>query len=311
MPTPPLDIGLLKEAVTVTSQLGNVTEAAKFLKIPRTTLVSRITSAELKGFTVDYSLYHTPKGRKLFDIKNGSVIVFGDAHYWPGYVPVAHRGLVHLIKRIKPKLIVCHGDVLDGATISRHPPIGWESMPSLQEELETVQERLHEIATAHKAKNRLWLIGNHDARFETKLAAKVPEFTGVRGIHLKDHFPDWTPGWSCWVNDDVVIKHRYKGGLHAQHNNTVSSGKHMVCGHLHSAKVTPWTDYNGTRWGVDTGCIADTYHDAFQGYMEDNPRNWRSGFAVLTFRDGVMLQPELCLSYDRDHVQFRGEVIEV
>ena len=41
------------------------------------------------------------------------------------------------------------------------------------------------------------------------------------------------------------------------------------------------------------------------------PSNWRSGFAVLTFRDGRLLWPELVARVDEEHVQFRGEVIEV
>ena len=41
---------------------------------------------------------------------------------------------------------------------------------------------------------------------------------------------------------------------------------------------------------MDTGCIADTYSQAFD-YAEDNPRNWRSGFAVLTFAMKRLLLP--------------------
>jgi hypothetical protein len=48
-------------------------------------------------------------------------------------------------------------------------------------------------------------------------------------------------------------KHRMKGGIHAAHNNTLHAGTTMVTGHLHSVKVTPFSDYNGTRWDVDTG----------------------------------------------------------
>ncbi len=56
----------------------------------------------------------------------------------------------------------------------------------------------------------------------------------------------------------MIIKHRYKGGVHATHNNTVSSGVSICTGHLHSLKVTPYSDYNGVRYGVDTGTLAET-----------------------------------------------------
>lgn len=143
------------------------------------------------------------------------------------------------------------------------------------------------------------------------IAIKAPELAKVKGVHLHDHFPDWDRGWSTWINDDVIIKHRFKGGIHATHNNTMWAGKSIITGHLHSAKVTPFTDYNGTRYGVDTGCVADPDHKAFVDYTEDNPKNWRSAFCVLTFWRGKLLYPELVLRLDENHVEFRGQVIEV
>ena len=109
----------------------------------------------------------------------------------------------------------------------------------------------------------------------------------------------------------AVIKHRFKGGIHAPHNNTLWAGRTIVTGHLHSAKVMPISDYNGTRWGVDGGCLADTGAKAFLDYTEDSPKNWRSGFVVLTFVDSQLLQPELVLSWDENHVQWRGQIIKV
>jgi hypothetical protein len=85
----------------------------------------------------------------------------------------------------------------------------------------------------------------------------------------------------------------------------------MVTGHLHSLKVTPYTDYNGIRYGVDTGTLADIYGPQFENYLEQNPINWRSGFAVLTFKNGVLLMPELAMVHTKDTIQFRGEVINV
>ena len=57
--------------------------------------------------------------------------------------------------------------------------------------------------------------------------------------------------------------------------------------------------------------LADTDGPQFVDYMEAGPSNWRSGFAVLTFRDGRLLWPELVARVDDEHIQFRGEVIEV
>ncbi len=249
--------------------------------------------------------------RKEFTIKDGVAIVGSDLHIWPGPTPTMHRAFVKFCRDLRPKLVVLNGDVVDMAAVSRHPPIGWEKRPTVQQEIEAAQGRLHEIEKAAGRCPRVWTLGNHDGRFETRLAQVAPEYARINGVHLKDHFPHWDNAWSCWINGNVVIKHRYKGGIHAPWNNTISAGTSMVTGHLHSAKVTPFTDYLGTRYGVDGGCMADTDHGAFVDYTEDNPKNWRSAFCVLTFIGGKLMFPELVVKWDEKHVQFRGELIKV
>jgi hypothetical protein len=247
-------------------------------------------------------------------ILNGTIIVFSDAHFWPGLHSTAYRGLVRVIERLKPQAVINNGDSFDGASISRYPRIGWDKTPSVIEELKANEIALGEIEdTAKKARRNVslvWCLGNHDARFENRLAANAPEFEQVNGFRLKDHFPEWRPAWAAW-NGQTVIKHRYKGGIHATHNNTLNSGASMVTGHLHSLKVTPFSDYNGTRFGVDTGTLADPRGPQFENYLEDGPTNWRSGFAVLTYNDGRLMWPEVATVWDRKHIEFRGQLIEV
>ncbi len=205
--------------------------------------------------------------------------------------------------------------VFDGASISRFPRIGWDSTPSVIQELKACEIALGEIEdTAKKARhnvNLVWTLGNHDARFENRLAANAPQYEQVKGFSLKDHFPSWYPCWSCWPTENVVVKHRWKGGIHATHNNTVNAGVSIVTGHLHSLKVTPFADYSGNRFGVDTGTLADTDGAQFVNYLEDSPTNWRSGFAVLTFHEGKLLWPELVHKWDEGKIEFRGKVYDV
>jgi hypothetical protein len=232
--------------------------------------------------------------RVEFSVINGVVIVGSDAHIWPGPVTPAMRAFIKFCAEMKPKAVILNGDVLDFSTISRYPPIGWEGRPTVQQEVESAQTVLHDIERAvPRGCKRIWTLGNHDSRFETKIATVAPEFAKVSGVHLTDHFPLWEPCWSAWINDGVVVKHRFKGGIHATHNNVMWSGKTTITGHLHSLKITPFTDYNGTIFGVDTGCLADVEAKQFIDYTEDGPKNWRSGFVVLTFRDGRLMWPEV------------------
>ena len=249
--------------------------------------------------------------RKTLDIDTGVVLIGGDLHAWPGKPSTAFRAFVKFVKLYKPRAIILNGDMIDGAKISRHAPIGWEKRPTLIEEIETCQERLGEIENcAPRGCQLYWTLGNHDSRFESRIALVAPEFAAINGVHLKDHFPAWTPCWSVWVND-VVVKHRFRSGIHATHNNVMWAGKTIVTNHLHSAKVTPLTDYNGTRYGVDTGCLADSDGAAFVDYTEDPPKNWREGFAFLTFRKHRLMYPELVLKVDSEHVEFRGDIVRV
>lgn len=254
-----------------------------------------------------------PNGRRHIRCENGTVLVFSDSHYWPGIISTAHRAFVRFCADMRPSHVINNGDSIDGATISRYARIGWDNRPKLRDELEACTARLVEIEDAARTKNLYWNLGNHDGRFETFLASRVPEHEGITGFHLKDHFSAWLPSWSVWINESVVVKHRMKGGIHATRANAVNAGKTVVTGHLHSLKVTPLTDYNGTRWGVDTGTLAQVNGPQFTDYTEDNPCDWRAGFAVLTFWRGQLLPPELVQVIDEEAglVTFRGEVIHV
>jgi hypothetical protein len=216
------------------------------------------------------------------------------------------------------RAVVVNGDMFDGASISRFARMNWEKIPTVSEELASVQAQLREIRSrAPEECQFFWPIGNHDQRYEAKLANTVPEYQNVRGIHLKDHFGEyWKACWSLWVHGapgepPAVITHRWKGGVHSVHNNAKDAGVTIVTGHDHALRVSPWSDYRGHRWGVSTGMLATPYSTPFVHYTEGNPVNWRVGFAVLTWRDGRLSWPELVHVIDDDRIDFRGEVRKI
>jgi hypothetical protein len=314
------------EFVDAWNRLGSVTKVAQFLKMEERSVHRRRRRIEIDS---NQPLVAFHEGAKAFahmqpiktalnkielGVLNQTIIVFSDAHFWPGEYTTAYKGLLWAIKELKPHVVVSNGDAFDGASISRHDPLGWSKTPSVIEELKAVQAHLGEIEeVAKEARHNVRLIstwGNHDTRFANKLAAQAPQYREVQGFKLEDHFPAWEFCWSVWPTSQCIIKHRYKSGIHAAHNNTASAGISICTGHLHSLKVTPYADYNGNRYGVDTGTLAEPYGAQFD-YGEGNPLNHRSGFAVLTFKDGKLLWPELVHKWSETQVEFRGQIINL
>ena len=246
-------------------------------------------------------------------ILDGTVLVFSDAHFIPGQRTTAFKGLLWAIQEFKPKAVICNGDAFDGASISRHD-VTEQPATTVIQELKATQAALGEIEEVAKAARHnvklLWTWGNHDVRFGNRLAQHAPQFKEVLGFKLTDHFLDWEFCWAVWPTKDVIIKHRYKNGIHATHTSTLNAGVSTVCGHLHALKVTPFQDLRGNRFGVDCGTLAEIDGPQFT-YAELNPSNHRSGFAVLNFFNGRLLWPELVHRFDEGLIEFRGEVINV
>jgi hypothetical protein len=314
------------EFIEAWSRFGSAPKVAHFLNIDERSVHRRrrrieaaynqplVSNHEHSKAFAHIQPIQTSINRIELGVLDQTIIVFSDAHFWPGEYTTAYKGLLWAIKELKPHAVISNGDAFDGATISRHPPLGWSHTPSVIEELKAVQTRLGEIEETAKAARHncktLFVWGNHDTRFANTLASHAPQYREVHGFKLQDHLPAWDFAWSVWPTKDCVIKHRYKNGVHAAHNNTVNAGISIVTGHLHSLKVTPFSDYNGNRYGVDTGTLAEPYGPQFE-YGEDNPINHRSGFAVLTFKDGRILWPELVHKWADGQVEFRGQIINV
>ncbi len=311
-----------EEFIALWEKYPSATELAKILKVDSRNIQQRrkriqerhgvvLASPHKRSPTFQVTIPNNGV-RVGVEVDKGVIVVGSDAHYWPNIISTAHRAFVKIIGELKPSMVVMNGDAFDGAKISRHPVSGFEARPNVKQELQAVTDRLAEIEKVAGNAKLHWTWGNHDLRFNSRIAQLVPEYEGVTGFDLTHHFPRWKFSTSIMVNDHTQIKHRLYNGIHAVYNAALKSGVSMVTGHLHSLKVTPWTDLTGTRYGVDTGSLADVWGEQF-AYTEDSTRNHRSGFAVLTFFEGKLMPPELVevVSEDAGMVYFRGEVIKV
>lgn len=258
---------------------------------------------------------HAAYTQRIYEtVTDGCVVVASDRHWWPGDgITHAEAALLTLLPRLDPDLLIFNGDLFDGAGISRHAPMGWERRPSVDDELAACQAGMGRIAAAAPRARKVRTVGNHDRRFDYRLAQVASEFRKIDGFRLSDHLGAWREAWSCWINTDVagghtVVKHKHHGGMLAGRNNTIKAGVHTVTGHTHNLSVTAIEDYRGRRWGVECGFLSTRDHPAFE-YTEDGPSYARSGFVVLTYRGGVLLPPETVEVDDAGVAWFRSEPV--
>jgi len=233
-----------------------------------------------------------------------TAVVFSDAHWWSKTLTPAHSILLQVLRDVQPEIVIDNGDSWDGSAISRFSPNMWEHKPTLKEEMDVVLYHRDGIKGACDAERRYVCIGNHDMRFEAYLASHVPEARDMPGTKISDLFPGWEHTLSVVLNDTIIIKHRFRGGIHAAHNNVLWAGMHIATGHLHRLRCIPLTNYRGTFYGIETGTLADPHGEQFF-YTEDNPLNWQSGFVVLSL-DGPRLNVELVEVQD-NKAFFRGQ----
>ena len=243
--------------------------------------------------------------RRNVDVKNGHVIIFSDPHFYPDHNTVALDALLTLIDQFKPKAVLCGGDALDGTQISRHDPTrGWHEPATLEEQLDCLTTQMTAIKKRAKGAVTMMTLGNHDARLSRYLAVSSPHVKNLPFTSLEDYIPSWPLSWTILINGNTILRHRSMAGM--LHMQAQKAGCHYIHGHLHKLNVHALPQYKGFVYSVDCGSFADPTSDAFD-YAEDCPPHVQ-GFAVLTYKDGELLWPELCYLQE-GKAYFRGKVV--
>ena len=244
--------------------------------------------------------------QRPFEVDTGTVIIFSDPHWLPDHTPVPTEALKRLCKDLKPQLVICGGDAVDGDTISRWDVTrGHHKRFSIREELDTVREKFNELAAVLGKTPRAWVLGNHDVRLSRFVISKCPELQDMPGMRLEDWAPKWPLSWTVAVNPGtagmLVVRHRNQAGM--LHLQAQKSGCHYAHGHTHNLNDNAKPTFNGVRYSIDCGSLADPNSEGFD-YMEGNVPHV-CGFAVLTYQAGRLLKPEFCYLHEGE-MWFRG-----
>ena len=233
---------------------------------------------------------------------NTTWIIGSDLHIWNGEPPLIYKAFIAVAKKLKVDGIILNGDIIDGARISRHQSIRGSTAPKIEVEIETAKKWLKMLPNA---KHKLWTMGNHDLRIDTYIATNASELSDYI-LSLAEHFPAWQFAFAFYLNETLEVRHRFRGGIHGAWNNTLHSGTNIATGHTHQLQVTAMRDRHGSRWGIETGTLADPFGPQFE-YSEGTPSRAQMGFSVITFdEDGTMFPPELC-EMIRGRPVFRGD----
>jgi len=297
---------LLRETMQQFVDCGqNFALAARLNGIPKETFRSRLERAKTK-FSVDEFQpkieWTYPKIIQV-DMAGKTALIGGDAHIWPGPVSTMWKAFCAVAKKVRPECIVLNGDMLDGARVSRHAGVLGSKAPKVSAEIDACHTWLKMLPLT---KHTHWTIGNHDMRVDNYLANNAPELEDYAG-RLRDRFPNWQFSYSVMLND-VEVRHRFRGGIHATWNNALHAGLTIVTNHTHQLQVYAVRNRNGSHWGIETGMLGDPQSPAFE-YTEGAPSRAVEGFVLLTFDDeGHLLPPEFC-EMIRGRPVFRGQYL--
>jgi len=311
MPAKKLPDEVLIETMRMYEAAGfSIKGGARLSSLPRQTFEGRFNRAkerfpdgvpEEKKTKVTW----TYERMKVVDEPSSIWIVGSDLHVWTDEPTPIFKAFCKLARKLKVTGIVMNGDVIDGARISRHGSMVGSQRPRIDKEIETAQQWFRKLPFT---KYRFWTLGNHDLRLDNYLANQASELEEYAG-RLHTRFPEWEFAYAFDVNG-TEIRHRFRSGIHAGWNNALHSGVNVVTGHTHQLQLTAMRDRRGTRWGVETGTMADPKGPQFE-YAEGQPSRAQMGFVVLTFdEEGEMLPPELC-EMVRGRPVFRGNYIDI
>jgi predicted phosphodiesterase len=211
------------------------------------------------------------------------VLVVSDAHH-PYVDKRAWQLLLKVARATKPDVLVTIGDFLDLYAVS-----SFAKDPTrknmLQEEIEAGNLALDEL-DALRWKRKVFLMGNHEVRYESYLKKHAPELFTVTNIprllSLKER------GYECVRYMDYIrigeisFTHDVgRSGKYAAHQTLSDFGDNIVFGHSHRLSVV----YGGTAAGkphvsLNVGWLGDSKEIDYTHKAKVN-RDWQLGFGVV------------------------------
>lgn len=218
--------------------------------------------------------------------------------------PFTWYAFLSACRDLKPDVILCNGDILEGSEISRHPKIpGWTI--GLQLEFDFAREMFRQLREVCPDAEIIWTAGNHGldrlAMYVTQVASA---FSGLDSLRidqlagLDEHRIRLAQGGSILSpkgQEDspagVLLYGFYRGvhgtclGATPALSELRAAGRSGQSGHVHRGMVVYGTTeaLAGTSWmSTPMGCT----HRAGRAYMHGTTTGWQRGFGIAVLMPG-------------------------
>jgi predicted phosphodiesterase len=210
------------------------------------------------------------------------ILVVSDAHH-PYVDHKAWKLMLKVAKDLKPKHIVIIGDFVDMFSVSSHSKDPARA-GQLVKEVAAGEAALDELDEL-KAKNKIYLGGNHEDRLQRYLQDKAPELFGIvnipkllqlkrRGWRYIDYKHDTRLG-KLWLTHDIGTAGRYAG------YKALDTYQHsVITGHTHRLSYIVEGNATGeVKLSAQFGWLGDAQSVDYMSRVKVL-KDWALGFGV-------------------------------
>jgi predicted phosphodiesterase len=221
-----------------------------------------------------------------------TTLIISDCHH-PSVDRKAWELLLKVGKSQKIDTVVIIGDFGDFASVTSHAKNSHQRSIMLADELFACNEALHDLEEI-KAKDHIFVMGNHEDRLSRYISERCPELHGLYGtdvqsaLRLRERGYEIVPYRSHIYRDGIYYTHDTgSAGLNAHRTSLQKYQRNVVIGHTHRMGYETKRTINGQ---VITGFMCGWLGDAAlcAGYMHSSSAttDWTIGFG-MAYSDGI------------------------
>ena len=243
-------------------------------------------------------------------------VIIPDIHF-----PLEDRAAVNCvlkaIRRIKPNLAICLGDVGEWESVStyrykrrKRPPLEYV-LPEIDTEIEAVNKGLDQFDKALNGCEKYMLEGNHDARLNY-FVDEYPYLSKYKFEHacnLKER------GWQYYPYGKylkVGKLYLYHGGhwttMYHTKQHIEKLGKSVVYGHVHDIQRIQVSHMDGAHAAFSLGCLKDMSGQS-NLWLKGRKTSWGHAFGIVDWFDDGNFRIDVVDIY-RGKTFVWGEIID-